>query len=177
LIQTYHIWLELPGKNTMHYCGYTFGDTSDAESRIRKELTCKPPNKDFAAAVQEHGPYVFQWEMTGNHDTEMAALEKEAADIELFMSWHPEHGWNKVRGIDKKRLHRAQEADALRPTIQAMLDAGWIDFRNSSAEAWASYDSPANVTLISDYAKKEKCSIATAFHFAREAGLLLPVAA
>jgi hypothetical protein len=54
-----------------------------------------------------------------------------------------------------------------------LLAVAWQDFRANSADAWAPYDTPENVEALTAIAVKEKCSIATAFMLARDAGTLV----
>jgi hypothetical protein len=175
VIQTYRIFFADPSKPAMSYVGLVFGDGISADSRVDDELSHKPPNKDFAAAVIEHGRYAFDWEILGNYDTLLDALKAEAEQIEHFMSWHPDHGWNKTRGIDKKRLARAEREYCPGATIEAQLDAAIVDFRNNAQADWSPYDSPENENILRDIATKERCSIFTAFAIALKAGPLKPV--
>lgn len=156
----------------MHYCGLVFGDGVTAESRIEDELTHKPPNKDFAAAVQEHGRYAFEWEVTGNHDSLRDALIFEAEQIEHFKSWHPDHGWNKTRGIDKKRMKRAEAEYVPGASTDDLLNAAIVDFRYHSEE-WRPYDTPANEATLRAYMLKEKCTPYLALTACLEAGTLV----
>lgn len=174
MIQTYRIWLALPDKPTKHYCGLVFADGESAESRVDDELSLrKPPNKDFALAVEEHGRYAFDWEMTGNHDSILDALNFEAAEIEKYQSWHSDHGWNKTRGVDKKRLKRALAEAAPGASESDLLDVAEKEFRANAPVEWLQYDTTENMALLRAYAVKNRpCSIFTAFARAIEADIL-----
>jgi hypothetical protein len=175
MVQTYRIWLALPDKPTMHYCGLCFGDGITAESRVSDELSHKPPNKDFAAAVLEHGKDAFDWELTGNHDSLLDALNFEAAEIEKYRSWHSDFGWNRTRGIDAKRYKRALAEYTPGASIEDQLDAAITDFTRNNADAWAPWAGPQSEQILREIARKEKVSVTSAFYVALDAGLLTSV--
>jgi len=175
MIQTYRIFWADPTKPPMSYCGLVFSDGESAESRTDDELSLrKPPNASFREAVMEHGRGAFDWEITGNYDYLLDALKAEADQIEEFRSWHSDHGWNKTRGIDKKRLARANEEYVEPVSQESQFEAGFADFKNNHIEAYGPYDSLENKALLYATAVKEKCSVTTAFMIALEAGTLIP---
>jgi len=172
VIQGYKITLVCSCHPHLVYHGITLGDGVSWESRTDDELSGrKYVNRRFNESLDEHGRYAFEADFVANYNDNYDAIMDEAARIERDKSWHPDYGFN-VERMDKKRLKRA-EAERTPGASQAdQLDAAWVDFKNNHTDAWQPFDSPENVAIITDIAKKEPCSIATAFHLSRQSDLL-----
>lgn len=171
MIAGYRIFLKLPDK-VMNYHGIVIGDGVTSESRIDDELSGrKRINARFAAALEEHGRYAFDWETTGYFDSEYEAIMDEGKRIERDKSWHPDYGFN-VERLDKKRLAKAEAAYVAGASIEDLLDAAFTEWKNNNVAEWSKWASPENEQLLRDIAEKEKCSIDAAFRIALEAGRL-----
>jgi hypothetical protein len=172
MIAGYRVFLKLPDK-VMNYHGIVIGDGVTPDSRIDDELSGrKRINVRFAAAIEEHGRYAFDSEVTGYFNSEYEAIIDEGERIERDRSWHPDCGFN-VERLDKKRLKKALAEHTPGASLKDQFDAAMTEFRRNFADEWAPYDCLENETLLWDIAVKEKCSVTTAFMTALEAGFLL----
>jgi hypothetical protein len=171
VIAGYRIFLKLPDK-VMNYHGIVLGDGVTPESRIDDELSgTHRINKRFAEALEQHGRYAFDWEVTKYFDSEYEAIEDEAARIERDKSWHPDYGFN-VERKDMKRHKKAKAEFTPGASLKDQFDAALVDFKRNFADEWVPYDSLENETLLWEIATKDGCSVTTAFFQAREAGTL-----
>jgi hypothetical protein len=172
MIQGYKITLVCSCHSRLVYHGITLGDGVSWESRTDDELSGrKYVNRRFNESLDEHGRYAFEADFVANYNDDYDAIMDEAARIERDKSWHPDYGFN-VERMDKKRLKRAEAERTPGASEADLLAVAWEDFRRNMADIFQSYDTPANVALITDLAKNEKCSIATAFQLARQSDLL-----
>jgi hypothetical protein len=157
--------------NKKVYIGIVYQDGKDWRQRTEEELSLKKcPNKHLRAAIIKYGRENFEAFLLGNYDDLFDLRWAETVQIFIDHSWESARGYNKALHDQ----HRAPEP-VCRATVEEQLSAAWVDFRNGSVETFQPFDTPENVALITDLAKKEPCSIATAFIVAQERGLLLPV--
>lgn len=174
MIQGYKITLVCDCHPRLVYHGICYGDGVTYETRTERELSgVVRVNARFKELLDSHSRYAFQVDFAGNFNSLHEAIEDEAARIARDDSTHPEKGFN----VEKKDLKRAKRAEAehVPGSSQAdLLAVGWEDFRRNMADIFHPFDTPENIAIITDIAKKEPCSIATAFHVAQERGLLLP---
>jgi hypothetical protein len=172
MIAGYRIFLKLPDGRVMNYHGITYGDGVTPDSRVHDELSGrKRVNVRFAAAIEEHTQYAFDYEITGYFNSLHEAIEDEAARIARDDSTHPDKGFN----VEKKDLKRAKKALAeYTPgaSDEDMFAAGLVEFAGNNEE-WRLYDTPENRAILFEIAKKnQRCSPATAFAIALETGAL-----
>jgi hypothetical protein len=175
LIQGYVVTLVCSCHPRLVYHGCCYGDGITYETRTERELSgIVKVNARYKELLEEHGRHAFTVDKTGDFDSLYECLMDEAARIERDRSYLSEFGFN-VERKDAKRLERAL-AEYTPGACQAdLLAVAWEDFRRYQQEAFQPFDTPENEAIITDVAKKEPCSIATAFHLAREAGSLVPV--
>jgi hypothetical protein len=163
-----------PDKPPLLYHGNVYGDGRSVDSRTDDELSGRCyVNRRFQAALDEYTRYAFEIIWQCNYESKLEAILDEEARITRDDTTHPDKGLN-VEPRDAKRLKRASAENTPGASQADLLAIGWEDFRRNMADVFHPYDTPANVALITDFAKKEKCSIATAFHHVFESGLVLP---
>jgi len=174
MIQGYVVTLVCQCHPRLVYHGVCFGEGITYETRTERELSgVVKVNARYAELLESHGRYAFTVNKTGDFNSLYECLLDEAVRIERDKSWHPDHGFN-VERIDKKRMKRALAEYTPGASRADLLASAWQDFRRNHENVFQPFDTPENVARVTDIAKKAPCSIASAFHSACEAGLLLP---
>lgn len=160
------------------YIGIVYQDGKSWVDRTEEELSLKKcPNKHLRAAIEKYGREAFEASCLGDYKDLFDLRWAETVQIFIDHSWQRSRGYNMAL-YDSRAYHALDQAPySMEPEadIDALLDAAFVDFRSNNADAWASFDNPQNVTLLRDYARENKCSIATAFAIAFEGGTILPV--
>jgi hypothetical protein len=172
MIQGYTLRLDRgPDLPALLYHGNVYGDGKSVDSRTDDELSGRCyVNRRFNTALDEYGRYAFTIIWTRNYDSDLEAILDEKARIARDDTTHPDKGLN-IEEWDKKR-HKKALADHTPGASEAdLLAVAWEDFRRNHEDVFQPFDTPENVARITDIAKKEPCSIATAFHLARESEL------
>jgi hypothetical protein len=161
-----------PDKPPLLYHGNVYGDGKSVDSRTDDELSgrCKV-NRRFTAALEEYGRYAFEVIWQCNYPDELTAILDERDRIARDDTTHPDKGLN-IEPCDAKRLKRALRENTPGASEADLLAVAWEDFRRNMSDVFQPYDTPENVSAITEFAKSEQCSIATAFHVAQERGLI-----
>jgi hypothetical protein len=172
VIQGYVVTLVCDCHPRLVYHGCCYGNGVTYETRTERELSgVVKVNARYKELLESHGRYAFTVDKTGDFDSLYECLVDEEARIARDDSTHPEKGFN-VEKRDAKRMKHAFAEFTPGASQADQLDAGWVDFKNNHADAWQLFNTPENEAVITEIAKKEPCSIATAFHVAQERGLI-----
>lgn len=154
------------------YHGNVYGDGKSVDSRTEDELSGRCyVNRRFQAALDEYTRYAFEVIWQCNYPDELTAILDEEARIARDDTTHPDKGLN-IEPRDAKRLKRARAENTPGASEADLLAVAWEDFTRNHEEIFHPYDTPANIAAITEFAKNEQCSIATAFHVAQERGLI-----
>jgi hypothetical protein len=154
------------------YHGNVYGDGRSVDSRTDDELSGRCyVNRRFQAALDEFGRYAFEVIWQCNYPDGLTAVYDERDRIARDDTTHPDKGLN-IEPCDAKRLKRFLRENTPGASEADLLVVGWEDFRRNMQDVFQPFDTQENVAVITDIAKREPCSISTAFHLARESDLL-----
>ena len=159
------------------YIGIVYQPGKSWIERTEEHLSFrKCSNKHLRRAIERDGRDAFEATCLGEYNDLFDLRWAETVQIFVEHSWLRSRGYN-MSLYDSHAYHALDQAPYSmepEPDINALLDAAVTDFTRNNADAWAPYNTAENEALLRNSAKREQCSIATAFYIARDAGLLTP---
>ncbi len=174
MMQMYKIRNKLDNKV---YIGIVYQEGKNWLDRTEEHLSLrKCSNKHLRRAIEKDGRENFEASCWGDYNDLFDLPGAETVQIFIEHSWQRSRGYNMAL-YDSRAYHALDQAAYSmepEPDLNALLDAAIVDFRNNSRE-WRAYDTLENEAIIRQTARKEKCSVATAFRTAIEGGPLTTV--